>query len=438
MEPCIGDSVESAKDDSKSNPISVMISDSQAFDCCKCFQPLTIPVFMCDNGHIVCSTCCPSRVKECDKCSKSISLKRCKAFDNVLKSIEISCSNRKHGCMETMSYSEKKKHEEKCIYYPCKCPLFGCYFVASYELLSNHFSHKHGDSLIKFSYDNSFIVSLKSSDKVIVLQEKNNGKLFILNNNTLSMGNAINISCIGPKSSAICYCYDISARSDICNIKLESSTKNVQEVDLTTLSPEFLVIPFGCFGSSKILKLEIRINLKILLFKVESSDTIATFEDEDYGQGRDQGREHWNAVKWILRYLRGTTSARLYFGGNKATLMGYSDSGMAGDIDSRKSTLGYMIKFAGGVVAWQSRLQKCVALSSTEVEFIAVTEACKKLLWLKKFLKELGFVKDEYVLFVYNQSAIHLGNNLTFHNRSQHIDVRYHWTRDVLDANCYS
>jgi hypothetical protein len=107
---------------------------------------------------------------------------------------------------------------------------------------------------------------------------------------------------------------------------------------------------------------------------------------------------------------------------------------MAGDIDSRKSTSGYLIKFAGGAVAWQSRLQKCVALSTTEAEFIAITEACKELLWLKKFLQELGFVQDKYVLFVDSQSVIHLGKNPTFHNRSKHIDVRYHWIRDVLDA----
>ncbi|MCI61138.1 retrovirus-related pol polyprotein from transposon tnt 1-94, partial [Trifolium medium] len=77
---------------------------------------------------------------------------------------------------------------------------------------------------------------------------------------------------------------------------------------------------------------------------------------------------------------------------------------MAGDIDSRKSTSGYMIKFAGEAVAWQSRLQNCVALSTTEAEFIAITEACKDLLWLKKFLQELGFVQDKYVLFVDSQS----------------------------------
>ncbi|RDX69178.1 hypothetical protein CR513_51740, partial [Mucuna pruriens] len=61
------------------------------------------------------------------------------------------------------------------------------------------------------------------------------------------------------------------------------------------------------------------------------------------------GREHWNAVKWILRYLHDTSDLRLFFGGNKPTLVGYSESDMAGDIDSRKSTLGYLIKFIEGV-----------------------------------------------------------------------------------------
>jgi len=65
----------------------------------------------------------------------------------------------------------------------------------------------------------------------------------------------------------------------------------------------------------------------------------------------------------------------LCFGGDKPTLVGYSNSDMAGDIHSRRSTLGYLIKFAGRVVNWQSKLHKCVALSTIEVEFIVITEA---------------------------------------------------------------
>ena len=60
-------------------------------------------------------------------------------------------------------------------------------------------------------------------------------------------------------------------------------------------------------------------------------------------------------------------------------LDGYTDTNMAGDVDSRKSKLGYLMKFAGGVVSWQSRLQKCVALSTTEAEYIALNEGGKEL-----------------------------------------------------------
>ena len=73
-------------------------------------------------------------------------------------------------------------------------------------------------------------------------------------------------------------------------------------------------------------------------------------------------------------------------------------------------------------------------MSTIEAEFIVIIKACNELLWLKKFLQEFGFVQEKYVLFVDSQSAIHLGKNLTFHNRFKHIGVRYPWIHDVLDA----
>ncbi|PKI68496.1 hypothetical protein CRG98_011134 [Punica granatum] len=68
------------------------------------------------------------------------------------------------------------------------------------------------------------------------------------------------------------------------------------------------------------------------------------------------GKEHWNAVKWILRYLRGTSKVCLHFGTGKPELVGYTDADMAGNIDSRKYPSGYLMTFAGGAISWQSRL----------------------------------------------------------------------------------
>ncbi|KAI5386396.1 hypothetical protein KIW84_072791 [Lathyrus oleraceus] len=74
------------------------------------------------------------------------------------------------------------------------------------------------------------------------------------------------------------------------------------------------------------------------------------------------------SVVGSLMYLPGTTSVRFCFGGDKPTIVGYFDSNMAGDINSRKSTSGYTIKFAGEVVTWQYIFQKCISQSVTEAE----------------------------------------------------------------------
>ena len=87
------------------------------------------------------------------------------------------------------------------------------------------------------------------------------------------------------------------------------------------------------------------------------------------------GEAHWNAVKWILRYLKGTSRSCLCFGSGDHVLQAYTAADYAGDADSRKSTSGYLMTYAGGAVSWQSRLQKCVSLSTTNAEYIAAVDA---------------------------------------------------------------
>ena len=107
------------------------------------------------------------------------------------------------------------------------------------------------------------------------------------------------------------------------------------------------------------------------------------------------GKEHWHAVKWILRYLKSISKICLRFGDGKLVLYEYTDADMVGDVNTRKSTSRYMMTFTRGAVSWQSKLQKCVALSSTEAEYIAITEATKELLWMEKFLQELGLNQEK-------------------------------------------
>ena len=78
------------------------------------------------------------------------------------------------------------------------------------------------------------------------------------------------------------------------------------------------------------------------------------------------------------------------FGASNPILKGYTDSDMAGGLDNEKSNTGYLFIFSVGAIPWQSKLQKCVALSTTEAEYIAATEAGKEIVWMEQFLQELS------------------------------------------------
>jgi hypothetical protein len=102
------------------------------------------------------------------------------------------------------------------------------------------------------------------------------------------------------------------------------------------------------------------------------------------------GKEHWEAVMWILRYLRGTSTHALCFGGSDIVLQGYVDSNMARDKYSRRGTIGCVFTIGGTTVSWISKLQKVVALSTMKARYVATTEASKEMIWLQRFVEELG------------------------------------------------
>ncbi len=112
-------------------------------------------------------------------------------------------------------------------------------------------------------------------------------------------------------------------------------------------------------------------------------------------------------------------------------MRGFSDSDYAGDPSTRRSTSGFIFVLCGGPVAWSSRRQPCVALSSTEAEFVASCDAAKEGVWLKRLLSEMmpGF-NGPIPLMCDNQSAIQLVRNPVFHQRTKHIDVRFCFVRE--------
>eukprot|EP00253_Pinus_taeda_P026056 PITA_26056 len=103
-----------------------------------------------------------------------------------------------------------------------------------------------------------------------------------------------------------------------------------------------------------------------------------------------------------------------------------------GDLDKRRSTSMYVFTLVGGAISWMSKLQNIVALSTTEVEYIAASHACKEVIFLKGLFGEFGSLQDNIKLFCDSQSAIHLAKNPAYHSKSKHIPIKYHFVRHVI------
>ncbi|PKU81309.1 Retrovirus-related Pol polyprotein from transposon TNT 1-94 [Dendrobium catenatum] len=143
---------------------------------------------------------------------------------------------------------------------------------------------------------------------------------------------------------------------------------------------------------------------------------------------------HLKAAKRILQYIKGMIDFDLFYSSsNDFNLVGYSDSDWAGDLDERKSTTGFVFYMGDTIFTWMSKKQPIVALSTCEVEYIAVTSCVCHAIWLQNLLKELRLPQEEPTkICVDNKSAITMTKNLVFHNRSKHIDSRYHLIRDCI------
>ncbi|WJX77089.1 hypothetical protein P8452_60430 [Trifolium repens] len=144
---------------------------------------------------------------------------------------------------------------------------------------------------------------------------------------------------------------------------------------------------------------------------------------------------HLKAAKRILPYINGTVDFGLWFSSDKNyKLVGYSDNDWAGDCDDRKSTSGFVFFMGNTAFTWMSKKQPIVALSTCEAEYVAATSCVFHAVWLRNLLKELGMSREEPTnIFVDHKSAIALAKNPVFHDRSKHIDTRYHYIRECIE-----
>ncbi|PRQ42077.1 putative RNA-directed DNA polymerase [Rosa chinensis] len=147
---------------------------------------------------------------------------------------------------------------------------------------------------------------------------------------------------------------------------------------------------------------------------------------------------HMQAAKRVLRYLKGTVNLGvLYRRNGEEKLEAFTDSDYAGDVDDRKSTSGYIFMFSDGAVSWSSKKQPVVTLSTTEAEFIAAAYCACQGVWMRRIFERLGHAQRGCTtVYCDNSSTIKLSKNPVMHGRSKHIDVRFHFLRQLTkDGN---
>lgn len=145
------------------------------------------------------------------------------------------------------------------------------------------------------------------------------------------------------------------------------------------------------------------------------------------------GQEHWTAVKRIFRYLKGTMDLGLVFKSENTLLSGYSDANWAGDLDTRRSTTGFVFKVGNCTVSWVSKRQPTVALSTAEAEYMALAHAARNAKWLRQLMMDIGLPQDAPTLiYEDNQGCIAMAKNHMIQERTKHIDIRHHFLRELV------
>ncbi|XP_023762718.2 uncharacterized mitochondrial protein AtMg00810-like [Lactuca sativa] len=147
--------------------------------------------------------------------------------------------------------------------------------------------------------------------------------------------------------------------------------------------------------------------------------------------------QHNQAVKRILRYIKGTLNLGLVYTRSKEKkhIIAYSDSNHARDVNDRRSTSGMVFYLNKNLVTWSSQKQQCVALSSCEAEFMAANLATCQGIWVRRLVQEItGEKLGPVTILIDNKSTLELVKHPVFHGRSKHIDTRFHFIRNCIEC----
>ena len=148
---------------------------------------------------------------------------------------------------------------------------------------------------------------------------------------------------------------------------------------------------------------------------------------------------HLNAVKRIIKYVGGICDYGLFYSKEfNLSLAGFSDSDWTSNADDKKSITGGCFYVGANFVPWMNKKQNSVSLSTVEAKYIVVGSCCSQFLWMKKLLSDYGISRDTMIVYCDNSSAIDISKNLVQHSKTRHIEIRYHFIRDLVERKIVS
>jgi hypothetical protein len=147
---------------------------------------------------------------------------------------------------------------------------------------------------------------------------------------------------------------------------------------------------------------------------------------------------HWAALKCVLRYIKGTLDVSLTFqcsskhSNDAAVIHGFSDSDYG---NQARSVMGYAFILASGAITWSSNHMPNITLSSSESEYIGLTNAAKEAMWLRTFLSKLHLQPTApMVIYGDNQVVLSITRNQQYHTATKHVTIKWHWIREVIES----
>ncbi|KAL1203921.1 E3 ubiquitin-protein ligase SINA-like 11 [Cardamine amara subsp. amara] len=233
--------------------------DLDVLDCPVCFEPLTIPTFQCDDGHLVCRFCIVKVSNKCPgpACNLPIGNNQCSAIERILNSVFVLCRNADLGCKERFSYGQVSSHEkEECNFSLCSCPKLECKYTGSYNSIYDHFIGSHINNMsMKFIFcfvlgDFAIDAKINIDDKNLVIWEPMEKLFFVVQCFRERLGVYVTVRSISQSTTPELRKFSYSLSYSVDGHTLTYESPEVKKLlDVSSHSPEesFMFVPNSLF-----------------------------------------------------------------------------------------------------------------------------------------------------------------------------------------------